>query len=325
MQTPLDVTRTYFRKWLANYYGIQLERIAFVPGGECSWTYLLADDAGERYVLKVTRGGLCSKQITPEIIRTLNALYYDFGIRQMSQPPVRAESGDYVNPFKSYRATVTPFIAGKIAAETDMNENHARRLGALLATLHNCKLGQQDLPPSEAFASDYPRRLARILRDVEGDRLPHRHSAHAVADLLTPHIPAIRHLANHFVVLEDELRADADVSGDFVVCHGDPTPWNIVITPEDDIFLIDWDTATVAPRERDLFHVFRNQTTMESYERIAGEVELNPYILHYYRMLRDLGDIVEYAWRLMYLKQDKAQVAHDLKQLERHLKGIGFA
>lgn len=325
MQTPLNVTRTYFKKWLAHLYNIRLERIAFVPGGECSWTYLFADDTGVRYVLKATRDGLCSEQITPEIIRTLNALYYDFGIRQMSQPPIRAESGDYVNALKSCRATVTPFIAGKIAAEADMTENHARRLGALLGTLHNCKLGQNDLPPFEAFASDYPRRLARILRDVQGDMMPPRQAARAAADLLAPCIPAIRHLADHFVVLEDELRSDANVSADFVVCHGDPTPWNIVITPDDDIFLIDWDTTTVAPRERDLFYVFRNEIAMESYQRIAGEVELNPYILHYYRMLRDLGDIVEYAWRLMYLKQDKAQVAHDLKQLEQHLKGLGFA
>src|SRR5262245_59090574 len=44
-------------------------------------------------------------------------------------------------------------------------------------------------------------------------------------------------------------------SGPQVICHADLHPGNIVRTPDDHLFVIDWDEVMLAPKERDLLFV----------------------------------------------------------------------
>lgn len=323
MQTRAPISRTLITRWLAHYYELTASTITFWPGGDCSWIYFFATDDGQRYVLKITRDGLCSAVMSPDVVKTLNALYYDYGIRQMSQPPLRATNGQYLVTLKDWQAVVIPFIDGQPMNYAALDERHARKLGALLATLHMCKLARNDLPPYEAFTSEIPRRLARILRHITRPTGDATNARDRTIEKLQPHSDTLRKVAGRFALLEQSLRDDDTLSDSFVICHGDPSQDNVIITPDNDVMLIDWDAPIIAPRERDLFPLRHNATVIESYKRIAGDFEWNTRILAYYKLQWELGEIVDYSWRLLYLPQPDEQVTHDLDQLETHLKGIG--
>lgn len=85
-----------------------------------------------------------------------------------------------------------------------------------------------------------------------------------------------------------------------VLCHGDAHTANVLIDPDGQVWLIDWDDAVLAPQERDLMFVVhgvladapvsdREQSWFfEGY----GPAELDPVRLGYYRCsgaLQDLG------------------------------------
>src|SRR5262245_36847090 len=98
MITRADVTNEVLTDWLAETYQLTPHSLEFMPEGECSWNYLVTDAEGTRYVLKLTRPGNCSMPPYNEsTIRTVQALYYEFGIAQMTPPPLRGTTGLYIN------------------------------------------------------------------------------------------------------------------------------------------------------------------------------------------------------------------------------------
>ena len=75
-----------------------------------------------------------------------------------------------------------------------------------------------------------------------------------------------------------------------VLTHGEPHPGNTMLTAEG-WRLIDWDTALIAPPERDLWHLATPET-LAAYEATTG-VQPDPEMLELYRIQWDLTDLVE--------------------------------
>ena len=84
-----------------------------------------------------------------------------------------------------------------------------------------------------------------------------------------------------------------------VVCHGDPHLGNVLIGGDDRVWLIDWDDAVLAPRERDLMFVIGGVLAFApvSPEEQSwffdgyGAADLDPARLAYYRCTRALEDL----------------------------------
>jgi spectinomycin phosphotransferase len=84
-----------------------------------------------------------------------------------------------------------------------------------------------------------------------------------------------------------------------VICHADIHAWNVMVTPEGDIVIVDWDSAMLAPRERDLMfvdgvaggHAADPTAFFEGY----GDVELDPIVLAYFRIEWAVQDIAEFS------------------------------
>ncbi|APU16101.1 MULTISPECIES: phosphotransferase [Actinoalloteichus] len=84
-----------------------------------------------------------------------------------------------------------------------------------------------------------------------------------------------------------------------VVCHGDPHLGNMLVAGEDEVWLLDWDDAVLAPRELDLLFVLGGvlpfaQVTPEEQSWFFdgyGPVEIDPVRLAYHRCTRALEDL----------------------------------
>jgi len=117
--------------------------------------------------------------------------------------------------------------------------------------------------------------------------------ARPAARLLAGHAAALRRALARYDRLAAAARAGSVAS---VLTHGEPHPGNMMRTP-DGWRLIDWDTALVAPPERDLWTLDRaGGPALRDYAAATGVTPRRP-VLDLYRLRWDLTDIALYASR----------------------------
>lgn len=82
----------------------------------------------------------------------------------------------------------------------------------------------------------------------------------------------------------------------WVVTHGEPHAANVMRTDAGQLVLIDWDTAALGPRERDLWMVEpRNDEDWNAYVAAGGSTELDTSAIELYRTQWTLAELSEYT------------------------------
>ena len=85
----------------------------------------------------------------------------------------------------------------------------------------------------------------------------------------------------------------------FILCHADIHAWNLLITDDGTLYMVDWDTLIFAPKERDLMFIGGglggNGRSPHEEETLFyqgyGQTEINQTALAYYRYERIIEDI----------------------------------
>ncbi|MDR8414441.1 phosphotransferase [Nonomuraea sp. 3-1Str] len=210
--------------------------------------------------------------------------------------PVRAaEGGGTVRRLGARHAVgVLPFVPGAPGHFGQSLTPGARhRVIDLLARLH-----QAEPPASLPVApAALPQRagLEQALDDALGDA-PDDRAARRRGGPFGERARAL--LSAHAGVLRARLAGLDRLTGELhgrrrVVTHGEPHPGN-VLTLGDRSLLIDWDTVGLAPPERDLWHVARNQTDLDRYAEATGH-RPDRSLLDGYRLRWALDDVAAFA------------------------------
>ena len=102
--------------------------------------------------------------------------------------------------------------------------------------------------------------------------------------------PLIREWLDRHDAVAPEMAA---ARPDLVVTHGEPHPGN-VMTVEDEVRVIDWDTVALAPAERDLW-MFDNDTDwLGAYEEMSGRTP-DRSVMAFYRLTWALADLAAFT------------------------------
>jgi spectinomycin phosphotransferase len=109
----------------------------------------------------------------------------------------------------------------------------------------------------------------------------------------------------------------------FILCHADIHAFNILIDTNDTLYMVDWDTLILAPKERDLMFVggglFGAGRTPEEEETLFyqgyGQTEADPVALAYYRYERIVQDIAAYCEEILLTTERDQDRAEGLRQL----------
>ncbi len=109
--------------------------------------------------------------------------------------------------------------------------------------------------------------------------------------LLAEHRSGVAALIERFDELVDGVLARDD---EFVVTHGEPHPGNTIATPAG-LRLIDWDTARLAPPERDLWMIVQEEPAIAADYAAATGRRLDEPALECYRLRWDLADIAGFV------------------------------
>jgi len=201
--------------------------------------------------------------------------------------PVPTDGGaPLARPHDRFGVALYPFVDGRSFTWGEFSTpEHRRAVLDLVVAVHTAPAVARRRAMVDGFWIPHRDELeAALAGDPVDDCGPY---ARAAAALLTENAAPIRGLIARY----DELavRGGSEPSR-AVLTHGEPHPGNTMWTA-DGWLLIDWDTALVAPPERDLWSLDPGDgSVIDAYATATGVRPLSP-MLELYRIRWDLADL----------------------------------
>jgi spectinomycin phosphotransferase len=298
---------------LREAYGLNIVRVAFLPLGADVNTavYRATADDSTDYFVKLRSGAF------NEMTIIVPKLLHEQGLRQVIAP-LPTQSGQLWTPLRDFHVTVSPFIEGQDGYDAPLTDQHWVELGRALKALHTAPL-----PPAMA---------ARLQRETYADHWRERMKRfQALADTHTFADPVAAEMAVFLrqkrdivsaLVSRAEHLANLLQAQPFVLCHADIHAWNVLISSNGQLYIVDWDTLILAPKERDLMFIggglFANRRPPSEEARLFyqgyGEAEIDLNTLAYYRFERIVQDAAEFCEQLLMTDEGGQDRANGLRQ-----------
>jgi spectinomycin phosphotransferase len=300
---------------LQHDYGLRIVQVDFLPLGNDLNTavYRVVADDARSYFLKLRSGAF--DEITVAIPRLLS----DQGMAQIIAP-IATSAGQLWTRLEAYAVILFPFVAGRNGFEVEVSDRQRVELGAALKRIHTLAVPEalRQRLPREIYAP-YWRELVRGFQAHAEDTTFTEPVAAQLAALLRAKRTVIDDL-----ILRAEQRASLlqNRSLEYVLCHADIHAANLLIDANDSLYIVDWDTLIVAPKERDLMfvdsgidNVWRSAREQALFYQGYGEAELESIALAYYRYERIVEDIAAYCQQLLLTDQGGKDREEGLRQL----------
>ncbi len=275
---------------LKRAYNLNCRSLDFLPLGADLNTAVFRAEAsgGQAWFVKLRRGALDEAAIR------LPHWLAEHGVPGII-PPLEAQDGalsvDLPDGGTDWRVVVYPFIPGQDGYQAVLTEAQWRQVGRAVSALHACH------PPAELTGwlprEDYNPRFCQAVR-----RLLQRAMNETFADPTAAELAAfMRQQAetiSQIISLSEKLAKDIRHRPlAFVICHADLHPGNLHLAVEEKLYLVDWDTLILAPKERDLMFIgggFWPNQPEELFFQGYGKVNANPNALAYFRLERIVQD-----------------------------------
>jgi spectinomycin phosphotransferase len=301
---------------LREAYGLSIARVEFLPLGADINTavYRATDDDSIDYFVKLRSGAF------NEMTIIVPKLLHDQGMQQVIAP-LPTQTGALWTPLRDFKVTVSPFVEGRDGSEIPMTDQHWLELGRALKTLHMAQLPSEmkNRLPRETYSDQWRESVRRFQAMVETDTF-----ADPVAAELAAFLQSQREIVSELVTRAETLAAALKPQSlPFVLCHADIHVWNVLIDTHGRLYVVDWDTLILAPKERDLMFIggglYVNHRAPAAEARLFyqgyGEAEINQTALAYYRFERIVQDVAAYCEQLLLTDEGGSDRANGLRQL----------
>lgn len=315
------------RDWISADFGITFTEVTPIGhGADAAATVWLVRAGGARYAVKWSGGGSVAGLLLP-------ARLAELGVDGVPAP-VRSLDGGLWSERGGRRLSLQPWVSDRRAVDAGMSPEQWTAYGVLLARVHAVpqaepvvrELPVEDHRPDAVLATTaaVTARLAAGGTDG-GDDL-----VRGLAAAWRDGAELLGALVARAAVLGDRLR---DRPAHPVVCHTDGHLGNVLLGAGGEMWLIDWDDATLAPPERDLMFVIGG---LPGYAPVGpdelawfaagyGPVDADPDRLSYYRTVRALVDVTEFAAEILDPEGDRADREFALGIVRGELAGRGLA
>jgi spectinomycin phosphotransferase len=213
-------------------------------------------------------------------------------------PPIKTIGGATVQKMNSLSLTLYPFIQGKGGFEQELTKNQWGILGKTLKQIHELSVSAliKDLLRHEIFSSTSRETVQSLL-------LSNQEAKDELAEKFLDFIEAKKKIILGLLDRSDRFAHTLrNQSHHFVLCHSDLHAGNVLMNESGELYIIDWDDAIMAPKERDLMfigggvgNVWNRETEAISFYQGYGNTSINRMLLAYYRCERIIEDIVDYS------------------------------
>ena len=278
---------------LNDNYSIHVSEIEFLPIGNdaSAFSYRVEAADGNSYFLKLkSKFSNLAALLVPRFLK-------DHGIEQVVAP-IPSKTQKLIAEVDSSALILYPFISGNEAMQVGMSDEQWTELGSVLNQIHFT-----GLPPEisrsvhrERFVPKWSKPVRDLQKQINGQNFDDPYQKE-LADFWKEKQETIQAVIERTELIGNHLQY---VDLDFVLCHADIHPANILITQEQDIFIVDWDDTLFAPKERDLMFMLSDDTIHTREEQMFfngyGESQIHQLALAYYRYewcLQEIGDFGE--------------------------------
>jgi len=285
---------------LRDSYALPVTQVTFLPLGADSNTavYRAVSDDGTPYFVKLRRGYF------DETTVLIPALLHDQGVTQIIAP-LPTQTRQLWARLGDFTVTLSPFVAGHNGYEVNLSDRHWVELGRVLKQIHLLVMppALRERIPREAYSAHW-RDLVRGFQAQVADTRFGEPIAAALAVFLHDKRAVVSELVSRAERLAQVLRT-RDL--EYVLCHADIHAGNGLIDAAGRLYVVDWDTLMLAPKERDLMFVggglWANHRTPEQEETLFyqgyGPTDIDPIALAYYRDERIVQDIAAYCQQIL--------------------------
>ena len=283
---------------LRRAYGLDVVRLTFLPlGADVNTAVYRAETAGASYFVKLRRA-----DFDPMSVAVPAALHRQ-GVVELI-PPLAACDGALWTQLEPYTVIVYPFVSGSDATDGGLTAAQWVTFGRALRAVHDATLPAELLAqlPRESFSPRW-RDEVRSFQELAATR----RFTDPISARLAAFLNDQRAVIDRLVRRAEELAARlATRALPFVLCHADIHAANLLLDHAGGLYLVDWDTILLAPRERDLMFVGAGIAAPVStpdedaaFYRGYGPVAIDQVALAYYRHERIVEDIAAFCRELL--------------------------
>lgn len=297
-------------------YGLNAAVIEFLPLGADRNTavYRAVTHDGTAYFVKLRSG------IFDEMTIVIPRLFYERGIQQVIAP-LFTRTQQLWTALDNFILTVSPFVEGRNGYEMNLSDQHWVALGRALKAIHRASVppAVADRIQRETYSAHWREVVKKFQALVEQTTFDDPVSA-KLAALMRQERQTISELvrrAEHYAAMLQKQ------SQQFILCHADIHAGNVLIDPNDYLYVVDWDTLIFAPKERDLMFVGGGQfgsarSPLEEetlFYQGYGSTRADPIGLAYYRCERIVQDIAAYCEQILLTDTGSPDREEGLRQL----------
>jgi len=314
---------------LAEGWRIDIADLAYQPVGWGSHHWAATGHDGARWFVTVDelagRRQHADEPLDAALSRLAAALSAAHALHEAGRgfvvAPVPTVEGRIVRRVGNHALALYPHVEGdSFGFGHQPDTDHAAAVLDMVVAVHGSPARVRDLAPVDDFAIPHRDQLEAALVESDGSARPSAVGPYAleVAGLISRHAAAIRSALGRY----DDLVTNAlSAPSRAVLTHGEPHPGNTMRTV-DGWVLIDWDTARVAPPERDLWSLDPGDGTMHAAYAERTGTALRPALLELYRRRWDLADVAVDVARFRRPHEGTAEDAKAFEILSAQVAGL---
>jgi spectinomycin phosphotransferase len=291
--TESKIDKSLLKRVIQENFGISVISLTLVPKWEAARACIVESSKHTNFFLKI----YLDDSIPDSAFWFAHDLYAKAGITNITHP-VATSSGRMRMQLGDFHIALFDLISGTTAEQQKLTDRQLERLGELFARIHQSKTMIGEYSVRERFEIPFRDRLVAIFDDmskISGSSTKYKTQLKFFLEL---HRKQFTEELERLGELQRKVRRK---NLEFVNCHGEPSPGNVLSSSSGEVYLLDWDDPIFAPKEKDLLFFKDNiEPVMRGYSLFSKDNNIDRDVLEFYGHMWNLGEIADYGSKILF-------------------------